>query len=171
MATQSLGWNRPIEWTNVRKVLEEFGQEFVRLYREKLATNGVNTSEASLSNSVRYEVQSGDDGRWIAVDISLLGYWRYVEYGRKAGKWPPLSAIERWIRIKPIVPRAYGGRRVPTTKSLAFLIARKIGTEGIEPRPMFGTTLNNLLRSFDKALSKAVAQDVDRHIDIIIKEY
>ena len=120
---------------------------------------------------MRYEVQSGDDGRWIAVDISLLDYWKYVEYGRRPGKWPPLSAIERWIRIKPIVPRAYGGRRVPTTKSLAFLIARKIGTEGIEPRPMFGATLQNLLKSFDKALSSAVAQDVNRHIDIIIKEY
>lgn len=163
MATQTL------KWENVSRVLNEFGREFVEVYRNRLASDNVNTTQASLSKSVRhYEVRGSN---WIAVDIELLDYWKYVEYGRRAGKWPPLSAIEQWIRIKPIVPRAYGGKKPPTTKSLAYLIARKIGLEGIRPRPLFAKTLDSLMRSFDKALSEAVAQDVDGAIDIIIKEY
>lgn len=163
MATQTL------KWENVSRVLNEFGREFVEVYRNRLASDNVNTTQASLSKSVRhYEVRGSN---WIAIDIELLDYWKYVEYGRRAGKWPPLSAIEQWIRIKPIVPRAYGGKKPPTTKSLAYLIARKIGLEGIRPRPLFAKTLDSLMRSFDKALSEAVAQDVDGAIDIIIKEY
>lgn len=163
MATQTL------KWENVSRVLNEFGREFVEVYRNRLASDNVNTTQASLSKSVRhYEVRGSN---WIAIDIELLDYWRYVEYGRRAGKWPPLSAIEQWIKIKPIVPRAYGGKKPPTTKSLAYLIARKIGLEGIRPRPLFAKTLDSLMRSFDKALSEAVAQDVDGAIDIIIKEY
>lgn len=163
MATQTL------KWENVSRVLNEFGREFVEVYRNRLASDNVNTTQASLSKSVRhYEVRGSN---WMAIDIELLDYWKYVEYGRRAGKWPPLSAIEQWIRIKPIVPRAYGGKKPPTTKSLAYLIARKIGLEGIRPRPLFAKTLDSLMRSFDKALSEAVAQDVDGAIDIIIKEY
>lgn len=163
MATQTL------KWENVSRVLNEFGREFVEVYCNRLASDNVNTTQASLSKSVRhYEVRGSN---WIAIDIELLDYWKYVEYGRRAGKWPPLSAIEQWIRIKPIVPRAYGGKKPPTTKSLAYLIARKIGLEGIRPRPLFAKTLDSLMRSFDKALSEAVAQDVDGAIDIIIKEY
>lgn len=163
MATQTL------KWENVSRVLNEFGREFVEVYRNRLASDNVNTTQAMLSKSVRhYEVRGSN---WIAIDIELLDYWKYVEYGRRAGKWPPLSAIEQWIRIKPIVPRAYGGKKPPTTKNLAYLIARKIGLEGIRPRPLFAKTLDSLMRSFDKALSEAVAQDVDGAIDIIIKEY
>lgn len=163
MATQTL------KWENVSRVLNEFGREFVEVYRNRLASDNVNTAQMSLSKSVRhYEVRGSN---WIAIDIELLDYWKYVERGRRAGKWPPLSAIEQWIRIKPIVPRAYGGKKPPTTKSLAYLIARKIGLEGIRPRPLFAKTLDSLMRSFDKALSEAVAQDIDGAIDIIIKEY
>lgn len=164
MATKTL-----IKWDNTRKVLAEYGKEFVSVYRERLKSGRINTSKMSLSNSVRYRVQSGNT--WIAVDISLLDYWRYVEYGRRPGKMPPISAIEEWIKIKPITPSAYGGKKVPTTRSLAYLIARKIGLEGIKPRGNFAGTQEALLRAFDKDLSEAVAQDVGGAIDIIIKEY
>lgn len=164
MATQTL-----ISWKNVQRVLDEFGREFVEVYRKRLQSGGVNTSKASLSNSVSYEVRSGNT--WIAVDISLLEYWQYIEHGRKPGKMPPISAIEQWIKIKPIVPRAYGGKKPPTTKTLAFLIARKIGLEGIAPRPHFQSTMDTLLRSFDKALDDAVAQDVGEGIDKIMMIY
>lgn len=164
MAKKSL-----VRWVHVHRVLEEFGREFVAVYRQRLEDDNVNTSKMSLSNSVSYEVASGDT--WMAVDITLLDYWKYVEYGRRPGKMPPISAIEKWIKIKPIVPRAYGGRKVPSAKSLAYLIARKIEREGIAPRPHFAGTLDTLLRSFDNALSEAVAQDIGESIDIIINDY
>ena len=56
--------------------------------------------------------------------FSTMKYFTVLETGRKPGKRPPISVIEQWIKDKPIVPDGI------STRSLAFLIARKIGEEG-----------------------------------------
>lgn len=60
-----------------------------------------------------------------------LNYSQQLETGRRAGKYPPIQAIEQWIVDKGI----------PTVdisiSSLAFLIARKISREGWD-RSRFG---------------------------------
>ena len=54
-------------------------------------------------------------------------YAQQLETGRRSGKFPPISAIEKWIEDKNIASRLNG----EITKSqLAFLIARKISKEG-----------------------------------------
>ena len=50
-------------------------------------------------------------------------YFTVLETGRKPGKMPPISAIEEWVKNKPIASDI-------NPRSLAFLIARKIGEEG-----------------------------------------
>ena len=50
-----------------------------------------------------------------------LVYGRPVEFGRKAGKWPPRDAIEYWVIRKGL---AAPGKE---SRSVAFLIARAIG--------------------------------------------
>jgi len=62
---------------------------------------------------------------WVEVGPSV-NYGRYVEFGRKPGKMPPVSALEPWVRtkLKPKNPRA-----------VAFLIARKIAREGVAAQP------------------------------------
>lgn len=68
------------------------------------------------------------------VSFILPDHWKYVEYGRSPGrKQPPISAIEDWIRIKPIIPDGRTGK-IPDTRQLAFLIARSIGEKGIEAK-------------------------------------
>jgi hypothetical protein len=56
--------------------------------------------------------------------FSSLKFFTVLETGRKPGKRPPISVIEQWIKDKPITPDGI------STRSLAFLIARKIGEEG-----------------------------------------
>jgi hypothetical protein len=56
--------------------------------------------------------------------FSSLKFFTVLETGRKPGKRPPISVIEQWIKDKPITPDGI------STKSLAFLIAKKIGEEG-----------------------------------------
>jgi hypothetical protein len=56
--------------------------------------------------------------------FSTMKYFTVLETGRKPGKRPPISVIEQWIKDKPITPDGI------STKSLAFLIAKKIGEEG-----------------------------------------
>jgi hypothetical protein len=74
----------------------------------------------------------------------------YVHHGRRpGGKFPPIEAILRWIDVKGIAVRVPPKRNTKTgryrkakrseiesaKRSLAYLIARKIATKGIEPYP------------------------------------
>lgn len=60
---------------------------------------------------------------------TMLGaeHTQQLEYGRRAGKFPPIKVIEQWIYDKGLDTRI---DNEITVKSLAFLIARKISKEG-----------------------------------------
>lgn len=108
----------------------------LELYRNQLIDKNINASN-TLSNTATTIVEV--DGTTLSVSFNLEEYWKYVEYGRRPGKRPPIEpidVIERWIKVKPIIPDPINGR-VPTTKQLAFLISRKIGMEGTKAqRPL-----------------------------------
>jgi hypothetical protein len=76
------------------------------------------------------EVQASEaTGKIIGLDYS-----QQLEFGRRAGKFPPREAIEQWIRDKGLASRIEGQISIST---LAFLIARKIAREGWK-REQFG---------------------------------
>lgn len=54
-------------------------------------------------------------------------YSQQLETGRKSGKFPPINAIEQWIKDKGIANQIQGQISI---SSLAFLIARKIAQSG-----------------------------------------
>lgn len=54
-------------------------------------------------------------------------YSQQLETGRKAGRFPPINAIEQWIKDKGVANRIQGEISI---SSLAFLIARKIARNG-----------------------------------------
>ena len=60
----------------------------------------------------------------LSAVITGLEYSQQLETGRKAGRFPPISDIEDWIRSKGIATIDI------SISSLAFLIARKIAREG-----------------------------------------
>ena len=103
------------------------------LYKNKLVDNNINASNTLHDNaSTVIEV----NGLTLSVSFNLEEYWKFVEYGRRPGKRPPLDAIEQWIKVKPIVPDPINGK-IPSTRQLAFLISRKIGMEGTKAqRPL-----------------------------------
>ena len=72
------------------------------------------------------------DGLEVRVDGLTAQLWgesyaQQLETGRKAGAFPPISAIEQWIKDKGIANRIEGKISI---SSLAFLIARKIAKRG-----------------------------------------
>jgi hypothetical protein len=78
--------------------------------------------EQDLSNSID---ETG--GKYIAK-IEGANYTYWMEHGRKAGKFPPIAKIRKWIDDKGIQTDL-------NKNSLAFLIARKISREGTRHRP------------------------------------
>lgn len=117
----------------VNSTIKEIADRMLELYRNQLIDKNINASN-TLSNTATTIVEV--DGTTLSVSFNLEDYWKYVEYGRRPGKRPPIDAIEQWVKVKPIIPNPINGR-VPTTKQLAFLISRKIGMEGTKAqRPL-----------------------------------
>lgn len=142
-------------------VLNDFGKMLVEEYKDSLILNDVNSSD-ELYNSVVYMVEQNNNT--FEVKLELAHYWKYVENGRKAGKWPPISAIQKWVEIKPVLPRPMDNGKLPTTQQLAFLIARKIGLEGIKPRPLLQQSVDEVWRVFEEYIAEAFAKDLEKEI-------
>lgn len=151
-------------YENVKAVLNKFGKLLVEEYRNNLTEKNVNASYA-LYNSVSYVVESNVTN--FEVTLNLEEHWKYIEKGRKAGKYPPISAIEKWIEIKPVLPRPMSNGKLPTTKQLAYLIARKIGLEGIAPRPILQDSIDDVFAQMFEELEEALMKDVQSEFNII----
>lgn len=149
---------------NVRKVLNEFGKLLVDTYRDKLTNEKVNASK-TLYNSISYIVEG--NGTNFVVKLKLEDYYKYVENGRKAGKFPPINKIEKWIEIKPVLPRPFANGKLPTTKQLAFLISRKIALEGIKPRPLLQQSIDEVFDEIKERLEEALTKDIESEFEII----
>lgn len=150
-----------LKYENLIRVLNEYGQELVNLYKNKLAANNVNAS-GDLSNSVKYLLKNKNN--IYEIDLELADYWKYVENGRKAGKFPPISKIENWVKVKHILPTAYRGK-LPTEKQLAYLIARKIARKGIQPRPLLANSIEELNRIYFDKIEEALSIDLQKEFD------
>lgn len=133
--------------------IQRLADMIVGLYRKQLESQGINAS-STLSKTAKAVVEV--NGNHLLVSLNLEPYWKYVEYGRKAGKMPPIDAIAEWIKVKPIVPEPINGK-VPDTRQLAFLIARKIGREGIQGRK----PLTNIIYS---DVTESIIQDIKSEI-------
>jgi hypothetical protein len=173
-----------IKWKHLRKVLDKFGKELVDTYIANLDQRSIHATH-KLADSVKYELVAGE--RSMAIDISLAEYWKYIEYGRKAGKFPPLQSIEQWIKVKGIQPmtrtqasvkrwtqhrgsiRRNDGH-IPSIKSLAYLIGRKIKEDGIQPRPILTTAIDDVYKRFAQAIDEAVTADIKAEVDITLAE-
>lgn len=116
-------------------------QSLINQFCELLKQNYIDqnaVASGELSNGIKGEILVQDKS--YIVSISLPEQWKYVEYGRKPGKFPPLNAIKDWIKIKPILPRPAQNGKLPTENQLAFLIGRKIARDGIYARPILSQT-------------------------------
>lgn len=94
-------------------ILKNFAEEVIRDIRAKIP-NVTGESAASLGYRI--------DAQGLTI-FSSKKYFTVLETGRKPGKRPPIDVIEQWVRQKPITSDI-------SPRSLAFLIARKIGEEG-----------------------------------------
>lgn len=155
--------NTLISFSNLAAVLAEYGEAVCEAYRKELRDMGKDAS-GLLSQSVRYMVNR--DGTTYAVDLSLQDYWYYVEYGRRPWqKFPPISKILEWVKVKPVIPRPMDNGKLPTEKQLAFLIARKISEDGIKPKPALDKAVGHTYAQFIDEIGRAITADLSDAVD------
>lgn len=154
------------DFRHTNAVLDEFAKTIISEYRSQLEAD--NNSNGELYKTLSYTVSKGTSG-WV-VSISLADYWRYVEYGRRPGKMPPVSAIENWITVKRIIPHSIqlksGKSVIPTLPQLSFLIARKIGRDGTQGKHYFENAFEKVKRDFLTKIEEAVRQDIKETLEL-----
>lgn len=92
-------------------------------------------------------------------------YGYVVDKGRNPGKMPPVDAIKKWIRKKPLRLRDLkSGSFVKMTESkvesVAFAIAKKMKEEGTKPTYFFTTPFRLAFETLPEELGQAYALDV-----------
>lgn len=157
-----------ISWENTQAVLEEYAKYIVERYKENLK-QGKRNASSKLADTVTAEVKVAETV--ISVELTLQDYWYYVDHGRKAGKMPPLNAIEKWVKVKPITPRPFGksGKQIPSPRQVAFLIARKIGKEGTKGTHDLQNASDSTYEAFKARLEQALAEDVGNYTATIFR--
>ena len=147
-----------IDLPHVQAVMEEMAIAIRNEYQDNLIRND-RIASGDLLNNIEYEVTRGDFT--YTIYVKMKDYWYYVENGRKAGKWPPIDNILRWITVKPVLPRPNAEGKLPTPQQLAFLIARKIGEEGTEGTQDLRKATDTIWDTFEDRLYEAIDADVD----------
>ena len=150
-----------IKWLNLERVLNELADEVISNARQNLDSNGTNATH-TLYDTMEKIVEIGED--YYKVSISLEDYWRFVENGRRPGKFPPPGVIESWISVKPVSAHAVDGK-TPSVKQLTFLISRKIANEGTDPQPFFKPAVDEVLSRYESLIDQAIEDDIYEFIN------
>lgn len=111
------------------------------------------------------------------LQLMLPPEWKWIELGRRPStKMPPVNAIENWIKVRQLVPQGRNGK-VPTTRQMAFAIAKKIQREGFyspnhqgkhviekslqESEPIIIQLCNMITNKFNDSINKEIVTVFD----------
>ena len=160
---------------NVMATLQEYAQEVRNLYQDKLIEND-RIASGKLLNSIEYQVI--DNGREYEVQLSLEKYWKYLEYGVKGKKnpdspfenpgWRAFPFILEWVKVKPVIPRPDRNGRIPSQKSLAYLVTRNIVNNGIDPGGELKDTLDEVNARYKEKLIISLRRDTENILKVVV---
>lgn len=142
-----------MEFRHLQEVLQRYGELLCTRYQSY-----VPEATGRLASTARFEVVYKDTT--YEVGLWLQDYWKYVENGRKAGKFPPLSKIEEWIRVKPVIPRPNKNGVLPTEKQLA--------NEGIAPKNILQRTVDEVNDNMLMSIRMAIMEDIKDDFDTVL---
>lgn len=149
-----------MKWNNLRAVLEEYNN-----YLDSATqTNLPNYYE--LKDNIKFILDINNN--LFEISFRAPEYWKYVNYGRSPGTPPPITVIENWITKRRIVPRPLANGKLPSTKSLAFLISRKIGREGTEGLHFLEKSLDEQKDYWFNRIADAIGSDIESEISFLL---
>ena len=142
--------------------LNSIANQFAEALRKSFSTD---SATGTLANNIRSVIKY--DGKYFTLDLDTVDYFKYANDGRKAGKFPPLEDIKRWIRVKSILPTPIKGK-LPTENQLAYLIGRKIALRGTQGSHLLEKTEGSF--QIERKVINALYDEIDKVIDKIIDD-
>ena len=149
-----------LTFNNLQQVLDDFIKDVAETYRGLLLRDGKNAT-GELISSIRPMTPELVDGTF-ECSLSLAPHWKYVENGRRPGKFPPIDNILDWVKAKPQLARPNRlDRKEITPKQLAFLVARKIATKGIQPGNQLEEAMDIVYARWKDRIDAAITADIE----------
>ena len=149
-----------LTFNNLQQVLDDFTKDVAETYRGLLLRDGKNAT-GELISSIKPMTPELVDGTF-QCSLSLAPHWKYVENGRRPGKFPPIDNILEWVKAKPQLTRPNRlDRKELAPKQLAFLVARKIATKGIQPGNQLEEALDIVYARWKDRIDAAITADIE----------
>lgn len=145
-----------MNWLNLQSCMEDYRKFLEDVTRENMP------KYYELRNKIYFTLQVNDT--LFEIEFNAPEYWKYANYGRGPGKFPPPDRIEDWIKRRKISPTPTKSGRLPTTKQLAFLIGRKIAEEGFKGSGFLERSLEEQEEYWEDRISDAIYKDIESQI-------
>ena len=163
-----------IDLTELQQVLQDLANDIRDNYKEHLEFNDRYTERGvpsgysqRLIDSVKTQVVVGDNA--YEVTMTLNDYWKYVEDDTRP-HFPPVSKILEWVNIKPVIPRPDANGRIPSPKSLAYLIGRAISERGTKGSHDLENVKDGVIPMYRERIAAALGRDMENYIRKIVVE-
>ena len=149
-----------LTFNNLQQVLDDFTKDVAETYKSLLLRDGKNAT-GELISSIKPMTPELVGGTF-ECSLSLAPHWKYVENGRKAGKFPPIDNILDWVKAKPQLARPNRlDRKEIAPKQLAFLVARKIAAKGIQPGNQLEEAMDIVYARWKDRIDAAITADIE----------
>lgn len=127
----------------IESLADEFGEVLVTVLKRGLVDEG-KYATGSLVDTISYGVKVNSEGKAV-VQISAADYLRYVDKGRRPGKFPNVTALSRWARAKGISQRA------------VYPIGKKIAEQGTPATNVVSESIDKAIQQFLPEYEKNLA--------------
>ena len=147
-------------FNNLQQVLDDFTKDVAETYKSLLLRDGKNAT-GELISSIKPMTPELVNGTF-ECSLSLAPHWKYVENGRRPGKFPPIDNILDWVKAKPQLARPNRlDRKELAPKQLAFLVARKIADKGIQPGNQLEEAMDIVYARWKDRIDAAITADIE----------
>lgn len=165
---------------NFDAVMTEFASSYSRelqvalLFRYKYSPGFTNkgtvygmapkVASSALIDSVEVNYNPGDK----SLQVEMLDYWKYVNDGRRPGRYAPLNSIIDWIRAKGLKGRDKKGKFI-TNESFAWGINTNIKKFGIAPTFFADNAEARVIAEYEQKIAEALETDYGNYFGSIIQ--
>lgn len=169
-----------IDKINVEAELERFYKYVIQQARTNLTKEGINAS-GSLYRSLDFDITENQNS--LDTSMSIENYGEFIDKGVKGvesgrslagykytNKKPPLSAILKYMAVKPIRARNLKTGRFIKQRQGAFAIQNHIYKKGIKPTEFFSKPFRKAFETLPEEIIEAYGLDVEQFMEFVFKD-
>ena len=134
----------PLDDKGIIAIVQNWGNELIKQLQNNLLKNKTNASN-SLSQSIDPKITQPQGG--YNLTVQMLDYYINVEEGQKAGTKVKQKDLIEWIQNKKDIQSRIISKspdKIAATRSLAYVIQRKIYREGTTAKPFISPALKQV---------------------------